>query len=534
MHYYSPLTPTVFLERSAKVFGDSCAISEEGRQLSYAQLLRRSRRLAAVLQTLGVGYGERVAILTENGPEAIEANFGIPGAGGVIVALNPWLPTSDLLAQLQWVECRVLLASRTCLERHPGLLADDQRTVLAFGAAAVAGTSPSALDYETCLEAATSTRPLHALVQNELDPLVINFTSGTTGKPKGVTMSHRAGYLHALGQALMLGLDRASCYLWTLPLFHVNGWGHAWAISVVGASQLLRPLPAASSPDATAFCEALEQARVSHLAGAPRLLRRLLQMPGASHALRGVTLVTGGAAPPPSLFEMAARAGARVIHQYGLNETFGPFVVCEEQRSWADADDASSRLRCRQGVEAIHAGGGLRVVDQEGRDVPADGVTQGEVLMAGNTVALGYYRDEAATARAFVDGWFHSGDVAVVHPDGYLELKDRLKDLICVETDYGWENISSLEIEQVLLQCPGVTDAALIGAPGAEAALELVAVLESEDGVPPGPRELRQFCELRLAKHLRPARFLWRAIPKTATGKVRKDVLLQQVSRDAP
>jgi fatty-acyl-CoA synthase len=531
MHCYAPLTPVVFLERSGLVFPDAPAIRNGDVVLSHAQLLSRARKLAAMLRAHGASYGDRIAILSDNSPEVIEANFGIPGAGGVVVSLNPWLPTDDIGKQLRLVDCRLLIVSKACLLRHgPGRLSEDGvRSLIVFGATGATGRS-GWVDYEPALAAAPAATRLNDAVRSEMDPIVINFTSGTTGgSPKGVVMSHRAAYLHAVGQVLMLELTRGSRYLWTLPMFHVNGWGHMWANTVVGANQLLAELPDTSPLEEARFAAWLRSAGVTHLAGAPRSLRRIVAMETANAALRGCTVVTGGAAPSPELIARLDALGARLIHQYGLNETFGPYVVCEEQASWALQDSqARATLRARQGVAAIHAGTGLRVVGADGRDVPADGKASGEVIMAGNTVATRYYGNDEATARAFVDGWFRSGDLAVVHPDGYLEIKDRIKDLIYVETDYGWENISSIEVENVLVQCPGVGDAALLGLQtgGARESTELVAVIEAGGQASPSLDQLRAFCEQRLPAHMRPSRFVLGKIPKTATGKTRKDLLL--------
>jgi fatty-acyl-CoA synthase len=537
VHCYSPLTPSSFLERSGRVYPGAAAIRELDRVISYGELLRRSRRLAAALKKLRVAYGDRVGLLAHNCREAIEANFGIPGAGGVLVSLNPWLPQDDIVEQLNWVGCRVAIVSSACLERYgrAALSNSGSRLLVVFGSPANATPHSACVEYEAIVDEASPDGLLSDAVQSELDPMVVNFTSGTTGTPKGVVMSHRAAYLHALGQVLMLGLERESRYLWTLPMFHVNGWGHVWANAVVGAGQVLAELPGAAQEDDARFCAQVRQAGITHLAGAPGLLRRILSLDGTAAALRGCTMVTGGAAPSQALLRRAEAAGVRLIHQYGLNETFGPYVVCEEQAEWLQQDSESrTALRARQGVAGIHVGSGLRVVAADGREVPADGKTSGEIVMSGNTVALGYYGAEAETARAFAAGWFHSGDLAVVHPDGYLEVKDRIKDLIYVETDYGWENISSIEVENVLEQCPGVSDVALLGVPSPDArpGASLVAVIEPDMSCPPSSAELREFCERRLPLHMRPSRFLFSTIPKTATGKTRKDLLVASVQAD--
>jgi fatty-acyl-CoA synthase len=536
MHYFTPLTPAVFLERTGKVYAGSTAIQDGHHVVTYGELLRRSRRLASVLEKHGVAYGDAVGLLSENAPEVIEANFGIPGAGGVVVTLNPHLPTGDIVKQLRMVSCRVLLVSAACLRRHAREVLSDggARLLIIFGGAWPADAGKEGVDYERALASGRDDSPLDEAIRSELDPAVINFTSGTTGAPKGAVMSHRGAYLHALGQVLMLALSRESKYLWTLPMFHVNGWGHIWANAAVGAAQRLAELPGPTIAEEAAFTGQLVRAGVTHLAGAPRLLRRIVALEGAATALRGCTVVTGGAAPTRALVTQLESLGIRLIHQYGLNETFGPYVVCEEQPEWSREDrDARANLRCRQGVAAIHVGSGLRVLGADGKDVPADGKTAGEVAMSGNTVALGYYGSQEATDRAFVDGWFRSGDLAVVHPDGYLEIKDRIKDLIYVETDYGWENISSIEVENILVQCPGVADAALVGLQGKDAGgAELVAVVEPSRQPPPSADELREFCRRHLPRYMRPSVFLWSPIPKTATGKIRKDVLLAQVTRE--
>ncbi len=535
MHSISPLTPTVFLERAGRAFPRAPAIRQGGRELTFGDMLRRSRQLADALRERKVECRGAVGLLSENSIESVEAHFGIPGAGGVIVNLNPWLPTSDIVAQLRAVAARVVIVSRACFLMHgwDALSENGARSIILVGSRPF-DLARNVTEYEHALDTARWNEPLDRAVRTEMDPLVINFTSGTTGKPKGVLLSHRAGYLHALGQVLMMSLTRRSRYLWTLPMFLVNGWGHMWANVAIGAHQLVEELPKPSINEEVQFVTLLRAARVTHLAGSPHLVRRLVGLEGAAAALRGCTVVTGGAAPSPSLLKQAEALGLNLIHQYGLSETFGPFVVCEEQAYWAHEDvEDRAALRARQGVPAVHAGTGLRVVTPDGEDVPADGKTAGEVVMSGNTVAIGYYGAQEATQRAFIDGWFHSGDLAVVHPDGYIEVRDRIKDLIHVETGYGWENISSIEVENVLSECPGVVDAALVGvhSRGADQPVELVAVVEPGPTTPSIDR-LRAFCEQRLPSLMRPSHFVVAHIPKTATGKTRKDLVADLARRE--
>ncbi|MEC4819398.1 MAG: AMP-binding protein [Scytonema sp. PMC 1069.18] len=369
---------------------------------------------------------------------------------------------------------------------------------------------------------------------NELDLFAINFTSGTTGRPKGVMCNHRGAYLNALGQVLMIGLNRASKYIWLLPMFHVNGWGHIWANVAVGATQVV--LPSHQIRDGSAdLIQALSQYQITHLCGAPRLVRSLAEAPGDKGGFRGLTITTGGAAPTLSLIQQLDEMGVNFIHQYGLNETYGPYVVCEEQEEWQVLPSESRILKhTRQGVATIHAGTGLRVVDTSRRDVPWDGLTLGEVIVAGNTVATGYYNNPEATEKAFRDGWFHTGDMAIVHPDGYLEIRDRLKDLIYVETDYGWENISSIEIENVLCRHEQVRDAAVISISPEELGKNrtlLVAFVEVKNSQNLTGEDLRYFCGSQLTLYKQPQMFFFTDLPKTATGKVRKDLLVREAHK---
>ncbi|MBW4475900.1 MAG: AMP-binding protein [Tolypothrix brevis GSE-NOS-MK-07-07A] len=536
MHSYIPLSPTTFLERSGRAFPNRSAIAYADGIVTYAELLHRSRCLAQVLKRLQVGYGERVALLTENNQQTIEAHFSIPAIGAVIVALNPWLAAQDLLSLLDYCEAKVLIVDASFCEKiflNPEVAFSHLKQVIVINGAANPIYS-GVLDYETCLAAENGDFRLDETVVSELDPLAINFTSGTTGRPKGVMCSHRGAYLHALGQALMIGINRSSKYLWLLPMFHVNGWGHMWANVAVGATQVV--LASDQIRDGSAdLCQALGQYQITHLSGAPRLVRSLASAPCSKEAFRGLTITTGGAAPAPTLIQRLDEMGINFIHQYGLNETFGPYVVCEEQEEWQALPPSSrARKRARQGVATIHAGTGLRVVDADRQEVPWDGRTLGEVIVAGNTVAMGYYNNPEATEKAFRDGWFHTGDMAIIHPDGYLEIQDRLKDLIYVETDYGWENISSIEIENVLCQHEQVKEAAVIGISPEELGKNrtlLVAFIEPGDSQAITKEDLRHFCESELTPYKQPQVFCFTDLPKTATGKVRKDLLAREVDQ---
>ncbi|QLE53053.1 acyl-CoA synthetase (plasmid) [Nostoc sp. C057] len=532
MHSYVPLSPTTFLERSGQAFPNRSAIVYPDGIMTYAELLHRSRCLAQVLKRLHVGYGDRVALLTENNRQTIEAHFSIPAIGAAIVMLNPWLAAQDIVSLLDYCEAKVLIVDAFFSEKiilNPQIALSHLQQIIVIDGAANPIYS-GFLDYETCLAGENGYFRLDQTVISELDTLAINFTSGTTGRPKGVICNHRGAYLNALGQALMIGLNRASKYLWLLPMFHVNGWGHMWVNVAVGATQVI--LPSHQIRDSSAVCQAVSQYQITHLSGAPRLVRSLASAPGDKEAFRGLTITTGGAAPAPTLIQQLDEMGVKLIHQYGLNETFGPYTVCEEQEDWQALPPSNRALkRARQGVATIHAGTGLRVVDVSKQDVPWDGSTLGEVIVAGNTVAPGYYKNPEATEKAFRDGWFHTGDVAIIHPDGYLEIRDRLKDLIYVETDYGWENISSIEIENVLCRHEQVKEAAVIGISPEELGKNrtlLVAFVEAVDSQALTKEDLQHFCKSQLASYKQPQVFFFTDLPKTATGKVRKDLLVKE------
>lgn len=536
-----PLTPVTLLERSARAFPQATALIQAQGNLSFQALLMRCRKLAQALASLQVRHGDRVAVLATNGRYTVEAHFGVPGAGAVLVMLNPWLAEADVLDLIEFSEAKVLIADAALYRRlsqasreqlqqqtHVLLIASQEETVPA-----------QCLDYELCLGVENGEISLEQAVVSEDDPIAINFTSGTTGRPKGVIYSHRAGYLHALGQVMMFGLTRQSRYLWTLPMFHVNGWGHMWACTAIGCPQII-PTRHLDQEHNAEFEQLLREQSVTHLAGAPRLIKVMLEIPGAQDALRGISMMTGGAAPAPLLIQQLEQRGVNLIHQYGLSETCGPFVVCEPQDDWAERDaETRAKLRARQGVPSLHAGSGLQVRDANGVAVPHDGGTLGEIVMAGNTLALGYFKNAEATAKAFRDGWFHSGDMAVVHPDGSLEIRDRIKDLIYVETAYGWENISSIEIENVLCRHSAIQDAAVLGiahptrdsnSPESNSPL-LVAFVELRPGTRLAEAEFHDYCAETLSSYHRPHVVLFEQLPKTNTGKVRKELLHRQVQQ---
>lgn len=537
MHSFVHLSPTTFLERSANAFPDRTALVHAHGKTTFAELRDRSRRLARALARQQVAHGDRVALLLENGIHTIEAHFAIPALGAMVVMLNPWLSESDTLGLLEYSKPRVLITDSATLQRIAGTLSSSTFTlpkIILTDRPAAHTEGDATLDYEDCLRSEDAHTALDSDIRSELDPIAINFTSGTTGKPKGVTYTHRAAYLHAIGQVLMLGLARDSHYLWTLPMFHVSGWGHIWGNVAVASTQTIPATSVVQGMEA-GLIETIRSQGITHVAGSPRLLRSLVDAAQGTDSLRGLTAQTGGASPPTTLIRQLEDHGVRLLHQYGLNETCGPYVVAEEQDEWQTlAPEQRAQRRARQGVAAIHAGTGLRVIDDGGNDVPHDGVSLGEVVMAGNTVATGYYNNPEATQKAFRNGWFHSGDVAVVHPDGALEIRDRMKDLIHVETEYGWENVSSIEIENVLSRNAAIRDAAVVAVP-AEASgagrQTIVAFAELQPGQTLHDDEFHAYCAAELSSYKRPDQMYVAAIPKTSTGKVRKDLLVAEATK---
>lgn len=527
-----PLTPVTLLERSAHAYSNSPALIYPGGVMSYRMLCNRSRRLAHTLGALEVSNGDRVAVWSETSLQTVEAHFGVPGSGAVLVMLNPWLSEVDFIELLEFSEAKVLIAEARLYLR----LSTSSRERLGKLLKVLLIKHPDSqsledvLDYEQCLELANDDVSLEHSVVSEFDPIAINFTSGTSGRPKGVIYSHRAGYLHSLGQVLMLGLNRQSKYLWTLPMFHVNGWGHMWACVAAGCAQVI-PSTNLGRDNAAEFNELVRLHGITHLAGAPRLLKVLNEIHQPYGALRGMTVMTGGSAPSPVLIQQLEGIGVNLIHQYGLNETGGPFVVCESQAAWDYLEpDERAKLYTRQGIPAIHAGTGVQVLDVLGKQVPHDGCSLGEVTMVGNTIASGYFKNPDATEKAFHNGRFYSGDVAVVHQDGYLEIRDRIKDLIYVETEYGWENISSIEIENTLSEHPAIHDIAVLSVAntdGEEKSPLLLAFVERQAGTDIMEHEFMAFCDVKLSAYKRPQMVFFGKLPKTSTGKIHKYLLAQ-------
>jgi fatty-acyl-CoA synthase len=510
------LTPLLFIERAARAFRDRTALVHGSRRYSYGEMGQRVRQLAAALRTAGVEPGDRVAVLAHNGPALLESHFGVPLAGGVLVAINTRLSAVEIEYVLCHSGARVLLldaelaAAETVLASCP-----DIRVIVGIG-----GDSPHGPEYEAFL-AATDLDLELSWARSEDDPISINYTSGTTGRPKGVVYTHRGAYLNALNVALEFGLAPSSVYLWTLPMFHCNGWCFPWGATATGSTHVSIP-----RPDPAAVWEAIGRERVTHFCAAPTVLIALANHLAASPAERTqpIRVATGGAPPSPTTIAQMAALGIEVTHLYGMTETYGPSLSCAWWPEWdALPTEQQARKKARQGVP--HAGvGGARLVDDQMRDVPADATTMGELVVRGNTVMSGYFRDPEATAHAFRGGWFHTGDLGVMHPDGYVELRDRAKDVIIS----GGENISTIEVEQCLLRHPAVLEVAVIGVPDDHWGEVPKAFVTLKEGASATEQELVDFCKQQLARFKAPKQVAFMQLPKTSTGKIQKFVLREQ------
>ena len=514
-----PLTPLVFLDRARVVHGDRPAVIDGPLRRSYEDFADRCERLAGATVDLGLQPGDAVSVLAPNVSMALEAAFGFPMAGVVFNALNSRLSAPELTWIVAHAESKVLFAdhaladvARSVQEQVPGL-----RVVVSRDAGASGGSDASDCEYEALLAAAA---PRRAEIADEHAMLSLNYTSGTTGHPKGVMYSHRGANLNALAMAAQGGLDSNAVFLWTLPMFHCNGWCYPWAVTAVGGVHLmLRTLEPGT------VWRHIREDGVTHFNAAPTVLIGLVNHPDAAPAPRTVKVATGGAPPSPTLLSQLAELNIDVTHLYGLTETYGPSLICDWRREWDELPDGEqARIKARQGVGTLVTSS-VRVIDAEGADVPADGTTQGEIAIRGNNVMLGYYKDPDATAAASVNGpegtWFRTGDVAVMHDHGYVEVRDRSKDVIIS----GGENIASIEVEQALASHPDVVECAVVAAPDdtwGEVPAAFV-VLRPGSAVTEG--DLAEHVKSRIARFKAPKSVTFGELPKTATGKIQKFAL---------
>jgi fatty-acyl-CoA synthase len=522
---FTALTPLAFLARAAAVYPGKLAVVHGEQRHSYRDFYRRCRRLADALRGRGINRGDTVAVLAPNIPALLEAHFGVPMAGAVLNALNTRLDPPSIAFILGHGEAKLLIADREYAPVVNAAMAQLGRPLPLVEIDDGHGAdSAGGVDYEAFLAAgdpdADWTGPA-----DEWAPIALNYTSGTTGNPKGVVYHHRGAYLNALGNAITFGLDRHAVYLWTLPMFHCNGWTYPWAVTAVAGTHicLRRVEPAA-------IFHLIAEHRVTHLCGAPIVLNLLIHAPDAVKRRFGhvVEVATGGAAPPSAVIEAMERMGFRVTHLYGLTESYGPSTVCAWQTEWDGLPLAERAGRmARQGVASLTLAG-QRVVDAAMADLPADGQTIGELVLRSNTLMKGYLKNPHATAEAFAGGWFHTGDLAVTHPDGYVEIKDRAKDIIIS----GGENISSLEVEEALYRHPHILEAAVVARPDPVWGESPCAfVTPTPDAPPLSADEVIAWCRAHLAHYKVPRTVVFGPLPKTSTGKVQKFELRERASK---
>jgi fatty-acyl-CoA synthase len=521
---YVPLTPLSFLERSASVFPDRTAVVHGKRRYSWAETYRRCKRLASALRKRGVGKGDTVAVMAPNVPEVFEAHFGVPMAGAVLNALNIRLDAETIAFILTHGEAKVLLTDREfspVIEKALSLLERKPLVIDIDDPLAVGGKHLGALDYEALLGEGDPDFPWSP-PRDEWDAIALNYTSGTTGNPKGVIYHHRGAYLNALGNILVWSMPQHPVYLWTLPMFHCNGWCFPWTITALAGTHVcLRRV------EAKPIYAALADHDVTHLCGAPIVMNMLLNAPAADRRElpRPVSMMTAGAAPPAAVIEGMEKLGFRIVHVYGLTEVYGPSVVCAWHEEWDEKSSPErAALKARQGVN-YPVLEGLMVADAKTlAPVPRDGETMGEVFMRGNIVMKGYLKNPSATEEAFAGGWFHTGDLGVWHEDGYIELKDRSKDIIIS----GGENISTIEVEGVLYRHPAVLEAAVVARPDEVWGETPCAFVTLKPGHEATADDIIAFCRERLARFKVPKTVVFGALPKTSTGKIQKFVLRQQ------
>jgi fatty-acyl-CoA synthase len=504
--FRTELNPVDLLRRAAYIYPDKVAVVHGERRYRYRQLAERSWQLAGGLRATGLDKGDRVATLLANSPAMLEAHFGVPAAGGILVTINQRLSGAEIGYILEHSGARYLLLDA----EFEALVAPLELPGLTI--IRTEDTGAPGDPYEDFLAQASPAIPASWLAHEE-ETISINYTSGTTGRPKGVQYTYRGAYLNALNEVIVAGLSPESVYLWTLPMFHCNGWCFPWAVTAVGARHVT-----IRTVDPERVWDLIDNEGVTNYNGSPTVQLMIINHPRAHRLERAVTALVAAAPPSPTLLGRMAELNFRAVHVYGLTETYGPITSCPEHEGWSELPlEERARRLSRQGQAYISADL-VRVVDEEMNDVPQDGETMGEVIMRGNNVMSGYFEDQVATEAAFAGGWFHSGDLAVWHPDGNIELRDRGKDIIIS----GGENISSIEVEQTICAHPAVLECAVIGIPHEYWGERPKAFVTLKEGSEATAEEIIAFSRERIAHYKCPDAIEFCALPKTSTGKVQK------------
>jgi len=522
---YAPLTPLSFIERTAQVYPKRVSVIHGARRYTWAQTYSRCRRLASALDKRGIGSGGTVAVMLANTPEMVECHFGVPMTGAVLLSLNTRLDATAIAFMLEHGEAKLLITDRefSPTVRAALALAKTKPEVIDVDDAEYAGPGER-LGAETYEEMLAAGNPEFAWAwpSDEWNAISLNYTSGTTGDPKGVVYHHRGAYLNAICNIVTWGMQQHAVYLWTLPMFHCNGWCFAWTVAAnAGTNVCLRKV------EAGLIFDLIREHGITHYCGAPIVHSTLINAPdsmkaGIRHKVHGMV---AAAAPPASMIEGMEKLGFELTHVYGLTEVYGPATVCAKQEEWSELDiHERTRLNGRQGVRYLMEEG-LSVMDPETmQPVPADGETMGEIMFRGNITMKGYLKNPATTQKTFAGGWFHSGDLAVMQPDGYVKIKDRSKDIIIS----GGENISSIEVEDVLYSHPAVLAAAVVAMPDKRWGETPCAFVELKKDSSVTEKQIIEFCRSRMAKFKAPRAIVFGELPKTSTGKIQKFMLREK------
>lgn len=522
---YVPLSPLSFIKRASLVYAEKESVVYENRRFTWKETYERACKLAAALAKSGVKVGDTVSVMGYNTPETYEAHFGVPMTGGVLHAVNTRLDAKAIAFMMEHAETKILLTDKFAspiISKALSLMSNPPKVIDIIDENVEGGERLGEMDYDDFLKMSDSDFEWK-LPEDEWQAISLNYTSGTTGNPKGVVYHHRGAYLNSMGNVVGWEMQKHPVYLWALPMFHCNGWCFPWTMAAVGGKNIcLREVRL------EAIYELIQKEKVTHYCGAP-IVQAMIANASADlkakkeHFVKGMV---GGAPPPEAVLDAMAKSGFDITHTYGLTETYGPFTTCDWDPDWNELSiSEQAKLKSRQGVGGVVAGD-LMVADPETLiPVPNDGETIGEVFARGNNVMKGYLKNPTATEKAFAGGWFHTGDLAVRHPDGYIQIKDRSKDIIIS----GGENISSIEIENVLFKHPAVMDAAVVAKADEKWGETPCAFVQLKDGKTATEKELIDFVREEIAHFKAPKYVIFGALPKTSTGKTQKFVLRERV-----